>query len=589
MNNLRRKLAVILSIIVFFTAFPLHNLMSQSQFQGVLAASVTPSPSQWLTTAAKSVDMPIGTNFWFLATWSGETPFKNSPDWANAYSNSTDIWNSTFISELAPYTVLRFMDWGSTNNNPIKTWSQRTLPTSTKNFAPDTSTPSGLAYEWMIDLCNRTNKDFWLCMPHQVDDNYMTNLAQLVKLKLNPNLKCFLEYSNEVWNPGFQQYQYAIDKAIAKSFEPTCGYASYYVYRSFQMFKLFKDVFGTEMSARVKRVCSYSGDIGLFDVGYGTIIADKTTNPSNQRADYFACAPYVGAGIDGNSVNRVALFHADVDAKLKNYVIPAWQTALRYKMPLITYEGGQHLLTGAQVLSADPLLYNEYIYMLNKFSQYLKMFVHYNHCGKWASGGAWGAKAYTGQDINQTPKYRALVDWNAATPNPAFAPTPTPTPSPKPTAKPTPTPAPNYEAPIITISKYSKAFTNKNITVSAKTNKGVLNSKSHTFTKNGKFTFRAEDKYGNESSEQVVITNIDKTKPMIAVKNSADKKINNGATVKGTFLIVVSDKNFSSKRLLLNSHKISWPKGSKVKAKGVYCVTAADKAGNVTNFKFRIS
>ena len=76
---------------------------------------------------------------------------------------------------------------------------------------------------------------------------------------------------------------------------------------------------------------------------------------------------------------------------------------------------------------------------------------------------------------------------------------------------------------------------------------------------------------------------------MIAVKNSADKKINNGATVKGTFLIVVSDKNFSSKRLLLNSHKISWPKGSKVKAKGVYCVTAADKAGNVTNFKFRIS
>lgn len=32
------------------------------------------------------------------------------------------------------------------------------------------------------------------------DDDYVTNLAVLIKQNLNPNLNAYIEYSNEVWN-----------------------------------------------------------------------------------------------------------------------------------------------------------------------------------------------------------------------------------------------------------------------------------------------------------------------------------------------------------------------------------------------------
>lgn len=68
-------------------------------------------------------------------------------------------------------------------------------------------------------------------------------------------------------------------------------------------------------------------------------------------------------------------------------------------------------------------------------------------------------------------------------------------------------------APIITISSYSTSWTNQDITVSASTNEGVLDSTFHTFTENGSFTFIATDSAGNSSNKIVTINNIDKSAP----------------------------------------------------------------------------
>jgi hypothetical protein len=68
-------------------------------------------------------------------------------------------------------------------------------------------------------------------------------------------------------------------------------------------------------------------------------------------------------------------------------------------------------------------------------------------------------------------------------------------------------------APVITIGDYTKETTDQDITVTATTNEGTLNSASYVFTENGSFEFVATDAAGNVTKVTVTITNIDKTVP----------------------------------------------------------------------------
>ena len=368
--------------------------------------------------------MKIGTNFWFMGTWSGEVPFKTTVNWATAYANGDDVWNPTFISELAPYSTLRFMDWGGTNNSKVQTWSQRRLPNDSVNsdigyIGPTDPIRAGLAYEWMIDLCNRTNKDMWVTLPHMADNNYANQLAQLIKSKLKPALKVYVEYSNETWNGGFAQFQYTIDQGVAQGLPGSNQWyqgGAFSLYRSVQIWNQFATVYGSEMAARVVRVASFSGNYDIFDQGYANVVNSTTWNPTNQKADMIAIAPYVGSGLDGANASIQSQFHADIDATFTDRVLTAVAIAQKYNVKLGCYEGGQHLLTNADQWSGNQNIYTEYTYMLNKFAPYFVLYNHYAHAGSWSSGGAWGSKSSTGQPIANAPKYRAIVDWVAAHP-----------------------------------------------------------------------------------------------------------------------------------------------------------------------------
>jgi len=71
--------------------------------------------------------------------------------------------------------------------------------------------------------------------------------------------------------------------------------------------------------------------------------------------------------------------------------------------------------------------------------------------------------------------------------------------------------------PVITIEPYETNWTNQDITVYAKADKGELNQESYMFTENGEFTFVVIDKAGNRTEETVKITNIDKVKPTMKI------------------------------------------------------------------------
>ena len=125
--------------------------------------------------------------------------------------NNTPLFTEQFKNHAKRFSTFRFMDWTSTNNQSVKSWIQRTLPT-----APSYAVSSGIPWEVCIQLCNELNKDAWINVPIVADDDYVRNLAKLFKANLKPGLHLYLEYSNEIWNFGFQQFGQNTDLTLAE-------------------------------------------------------------------------------------------------------------------------------------------------------------------------------------------------------------------------------------------------------------------------------------------------------------------------------------------------------------------------------------
>src|SRR5262249_27268821 len=114
-----------------------------------------------------------------------------------------------FLAHLKRFSTLRFMDWTSTNNSTVVNWSDRTLPTGRQ-------TVNGVAWEYVIELANTLDKDIWVNVPAEASDDYVRQLATLLRDKLRPDVAVYVEYSNEVWNWGFDQATWNKNQAIAE-------------------------------------------------------------------------------------------------------------------------------------------------------------------------------------------------------------------------------------------------------------------------------------------------------------------------------------------------------------------------------------
>ncbi|MDQ3439851.1 MAG: hypothetical protein M3478_05820, partial [Planctomycetota bacterium] len=75
----------------------------------------------------------------------------------------------------------------------------------------------GAPYEHAIELGNRTHKDIWLNVPGGADDDFVRQLATLVKQRLAPGVNCYVEWSNELWNRIFTQHQLNVDAATEET------------------------------------------------------------------------------------------------------------------------------------------------------------------------------------------------------------------------------------------------------------------------------------------------------------------------------------------------------------------------------------
>lgn len=115
-----------------------------------------------------------------------------------------DYWNPDFITFLTGLNVkcLRFMDWLSTYGDLTESWSE--VPTGIPMMfnASTTKQARKVPYALIIDLCNRLGINPWICLPARGNASFRDGLAALFAADLDASLYAYIEYGNEVWNPG---------------------------------------------------------------------------------------------------------------------------------------------------------------------------------------------------------------------------------------------------------------------------------------------------------------------------------------------------------------------------------------------------
>ncbi len=285
----------------------------------------------------------------------------NPPIFTNDYLASLQQGNPT---------VLRFMDWDETNGNLTSNWSDRALTTDATQTQYMTATVNygygptvvtdqkGIAWEYMIDLANTLHTDMWINIPSLATNDYITQLAALIKSSLNPDLNVYVEYSNEVWNGQFIQTGMNTLAAQAQvaaggsnlnydgTTNPTMLSDRMLAQKLVTVSQIFGSVFGAgSIDTRVRPVLAYEiGENYLFSDLLNYVQANYGA-PKN----YFyslAVAPYFSLGAEDNNTNLstdevLDGLAAAAESYATNGVIAGnVAEATQFGLKLDAYEGG---------------------------------------------------------------------------------------------------------------------------------------------------------------------------------------------------------------------------------------------------------
>jgi len=353
---------------------------------------------------------------------------------------TSQVFTNEFLTAIAPFSTLRFMDTLQTNGNPVTSWAERTQPTT-----PQQSASSGLAWEYVIELANTSGKDIWVNIPEGVDltdtssNNYVTQLAQLMKANLKSGIHVYLEYSNEVWNSGFPQYQANLNSAISEvnsETDPGLNYDHvdnqvYWGYRrtmhqAVRISQLFQNVYGSAAINTTIRPLFVSQYVQPWVALDALLYAKTNLGAPNQFIYGIGGAPYFGGPSTTSYptvTSAMAALANGVSAIEKGFPSEAYHgggivyTDISYKgladyygLKSLSYEGGPALTNATSAIvnegvenstALTPMIQQ---YLADWFGCGNDLFMYYELAEP--AGDIWGAY----EDLSlATPKSAALT------------------------------------------------------------------------------------------------------------------------------------------------------------------------------------
>jgi len=305
-------------------------------------------------------------------------------------------FNPTILNDYKSFTLYRFMTWGNTNGDSLQNWSDRTVTGGVQ------SGDYGVAYEYMIDICNASAKDMWINIPVMATNDFIKQLATLLLKNLRTDKNIYIEYGNEVWNfaGGFDCFGWNLYECgnvmdtsayyntilrgqpswvggqdagsigtpcVNYGLQNRCGFsawqagARYQGLRTKQISDIFASVWGqAEINNRIRVVLG--GQFGYGGYGYGYNIAidldfiQKVFGLPGNYLYAIAVAPYLGMsapypsstavnnsdsllnGMD-TTLNHMFLFHTGTDGNVAQ--MEGFRGICRqYGLRLNAYEGG---------------------------------------------------------------------------------------------------------------------------------------------------------------------------------------------------------------------------------------------------------
>lgn len=329
------------------------------------------------------------------------------------------LYHPAFLRSLAPYGVIRFMNWMLTNGSKEHTWEDRPKMTDAQ------WTVHGVPVEAMVELTNVLGADPWFTLPHGADDGYFRHFAEYVR-DHSKSRKVYIELSNEVWNYAFPQSSEIEAQARKEglSNDRFEGLLRWYARRSVGMFRIFQEVFaGTERLVRV--LGSQSSNPSVSE----TVLSFEQ---ASEHADALAIAPYFGGElgtpewpgkVSGMTLDQLmAELEGPAVDRAADTIRKQADVAKRFELSLVAYEGGQHLIGLGplgddtrlnrlfDVANRDPRMKSVYLRYLHAWRHDGGgAFVHYTSFGDFSRWGRWGAVERVGQPRAQAPKLDALM------------------------------------------------------------------------------------------------------------------------------------------------------------------------------------
>jgi|GEM_PF-2296566 len=340
----------------------------------------------------------------------------------------TQRFNPDFLESVKGMETLRFMDWIGTNDSTQSNWSDR------PQASDAIYTKDGVPLEVMVDLANQAGVDPWFTIPHAATDDYVRNFAQYVKNNLDPNLKVYVEYSNEVWNGQFEQYRYAQEQGRAlfgsqggSDFEQN---RRFYAKRTTDITRTWDQVFGADKERVIGVLGAQAANTWTASTALNYI---RSQGWSYEEAgiDTIAIAPYFG-GYLGSSQHEATLtsWTRDADGGLNKlfqelsrggvvsngpaggglaaagrWIQSFANLAQQGGLTLTAYEGGQHLVGVNNVVNNNAITNlfiaaNKDPRMGQLYREYLQgwqtaggdLFVNFSDVGTASKWGSWGVR-----------------------------------------------------------------------------------------------------------------------------------------------------------------------------------------------------
>ena len=373
----------------------------------------------------------------------------------------TKVFDPEYINTLKWYSTLRFMNWESTNwitESYDANWKTRRLTSSN-------SQSKWVSYEHMIELANQVNADMWLALPVSMDykcesevtsfanlaeqnciktwnDEYVRNLAKLIKEKLNPNLNVYVEFWNELWNSWFLPTHWAVNQWVKEwlilEWEKAWkAWPQFQVKRSVEIWNTFEDVFWENDKNRIKKVIAvWPSSSWYLDKVFMPAFQNTKINPKWLMPDWVATTNYI-------HTNHIDLFEnwllKKSKSKFKNEVIKSafehinnWlankvkslkEVAEKYNIKVFTYEwwlwspskkwskyyNDKELNKTLNELNRHPKMYDIYKSLHDIwFKNWWDESNHFLHIWQYGKYWRWWSMEYLGQNINSAPKYKFL-------------------------------------------------------------------------------------------------------------------------------------------------------------------------------------